>query len=274
MPRYPRLIGLLLTAALVLPGLGADDNDAKKKDDPPKKKEATKNDEDTPKKKGASKEAAEKEKKDKLTWGMELVGKIQVDGNSQHDVTLHITQKILEPDYGAQQQYAQQQMQLAQYQVRMLIGRTPNDRLQATQQYYQAAMQLAQTQQRLFRPKDYNYDVQLRFADDMKVRLLQPPVDYDDKGNLKKYTAKELQELRGKDGLPGFTGDMDAVRSGQIVRVFLARKQVPTAQAAKTKYAAKTKGSKKKTDDEEDEVGSARPQVIMILVLRDVGPNP
>ena len=272
MPRLPRLLGLLLMATLILPVLAADDTDPKKKDDPAQKKEEAKKDEDTPKKK-----TADKEKKDKYAWGMELAGKIDVDGGSQRDVTLHVTQTVLEPDFGAQQQYSQQQMQLAHQQVRMATARTAQERAQATQQYYQTAIQLAQTQQRLVRPKDLHYDVKLRFADDMKVRLLQPPVDYDDKGNLKKYTAKELQELRGKEGLPGYTGDVESVRSGQIVRVFLARKQVTGNQATKAKSGAKTgaaKGAKKKKDDDEtDEVGPARPEIMMLMVLRDVPAN-
>jgi len=282
MPRLTRLLGLLLMAALVLPSLGADDNDFKKKDDPPKQKEAANKEaandgEDTPKKKGTAKtkEPGDKEKKDKFTWGAELVGRIQVDGNSQRGFTLHVTQKIMEPDYGAQQQYAQQQMQLAQQQARMATARTLQERNQAALQYYQTAVQLAQTQQRLFRPRDFNYDVKLRFAEDMKVRLLQPPVNYDDKGNLKKYTSKELQELRGKEGLPGFKAEMDAVHSGQIVTVFLAKKQASSDQKDRTKPAEKAgaeKEGKKKAADNED-AGQARPRAVMILILKDVLPS-
>src|SRR5947209_17813256 len=105
MAPWIRLLGLFVVAVLVLPSLGADEKDVKPKEPAAKKKEVAKDDEDTPKKKG--KEAGEKEKKEKLTWGAELVGRIEVDGNSQGDFKLHITQKILEQDYGAQQQYAQ-----------------------------------------------------------------------------------------------------------------------------------------------------------------------
>jgi hypothetical protein len=35
------------------------------------------------------------------------------------------------------------------------------------------------------------------------VRSLQPPVAFDDKGNVKKYTAQELKEMRGDGKLPG-----------------------------------------------------------------------
>jgi hypothetical protein len=286
MLRLPRLLGLLLVAALVLPVLRADD-DNKKKDDPTKKKEVAKDadtpkkkeaakDDDTPKKKApADKEKKDKEKKDRLSWGLELIGRITVDGNSQGDFTLHVTQKILEPDYGAQQQYAQQQMELARHQLRMATARTLQERNQAALQYYQTAMQLAQTQQRLFRARDHNYDVQLRFADKMKVRSLQPPLDYDDKGNPKKYTAKELDTLRGKEGLPGFAAEMDAVRSGQIVQVYVARNQGAANQAPKAKAPA-PKGAKKKAErpqDDDEEPASSRPEAVMIVILREPPPQ-
>jgi hypothetical protein len=285
MLRLPRFFGLLLMGALVLPVLRADD-DNKKKDDPAKKKEVAK-DADAPKKKDAAKDDAppkkkapadkEKkatEKKDTLSWGLELVGRINVDGNSQGDFTLHVTQKILEPDYGAQQQYAQQQMQLAQHQVRMATARTLQERNQAALQYYQTAMQLAQTQQRLFRARDHNYDVQLRFADKVRVRTLQPPLEYDDKGNPKKYTTKELQELRGKEGLPGYKAEMDAVRSGQIVQVYVARNQAAANQTPKAKApAAKGKKKTERPDDEDEDPRSSRPEAVMIVVLREPPPQ-
>jgi hypothetical protein len=261
MPRWPRLIGLLLLSALVLPPLAADDKDAKKKDDAPKQKDAVKKDEDAPKKKTADKGKEPKEKKEKITWGAELVGRIDVAGTSQRDFTLHVTTKIMEPDYGAQQQYAQQRMQLAQQQARMATARTLQERNNAGLQYYQISLQMAQTQQRLYRPKDHNYDVKLRFAENAKIRLSQPPPDYDDKGNPKKYTARELEKMRGKEGLPGYTAEMEALKSGQTVKVYL--KRYPVASAA-----ARGKGSKKK-DEDDDDLDMSQPEAVMILVLRD-----
>jgi hypothetical protein len=266
MSRLLRLIGVLLLSVVVLPLLAADDTDAKKKDAALKQKDATKSDENTPKKKSADKdkEPVAKEKKDKLTWGRELVGRIHVAGNSQREFTLNVSQIIMEPDYGAQQQYAQQRMQLAQHQLRMATARNLQDRNNAALQYYQTSMQMSQTQQRLLRPKEQKYDVKLRFAEGMKIRLSSPPLDYDDKGNPKKYTNKELSDLRGKEGLPGYAGEMDALKSGQTVKVYLARP--PGAETAKGKAA-------KKKDDDEDDVPMSRPEAVMILVLRDPPPN-
>jgi hypothetical protein len=274
MPRFFALACLLLGLALVLPASSADDNDDKKKNEPaPKKVEAGKDKEDAPKDKDADKDKkdaakkkdADKEKKEKLTWGQELIGKLTFEGNSQKDFTLHVTQKIMEPDFGAQQQFARQQYELQQQQLRMATARRPQDLAQAQQQYLQTLNQLAQTQNRLFRPKDLKFDVPLRFAEKVKVRLLNPPIDYDDKGNVKRYTAKELKELQGTEGLPGFTGDLDALRNGQIVKVFLAKnaaaKAVPPGKGAPPR--------KKKADEDEDEVGMARPEAVMIMVLQD-----
>jgi hypothetical protein len=266
---------------------GADDDDeAPKKKGAVAKKKSADDDDDVPKKKGATvkkkgaddeDDAPDKAKKQPFTWGQELVGRLQIDGNSQKDFTLHVTQKIMEPDYGAQQQFAQQQMQLQQQQVRIATARNLQERQQAMQQYYNTMNQLAQTQQRLFRPKDLNFDVQLRFGENTKVRLLQPPIDYDEKGNLKRYTNKELQELRGKENLPGYTAEADALRSGQTVKVYLGRNQGNGKQGgamlAGGKAGMPKAGKKKKTDDEDvDDVGMARPEAVMIMVLVDPMP--
>src|SRR5206468_1383639 len=51
-----------------------------------------------------------------------------------------------------------------------------------------------------------NQDVELQAADDIKVRIPKPPPAFDDKGRPKKYSEKELRELKGPGNLPGYTG--------------------------------------------------------------------
>jgi hypothetical protein len=267
MARWFGAAASMLVLVLALEPLAADDKGAKKKDDAaPKIKDA-----------GKDKAPADKDKQEKFTWGMELVGKLAIDGNSQGDFTLHVTQKIVEPNYQAQEQYAVQQLQLAQHQAQMLRARTVQERLQAQQQYLQIAAQLAQTQRSLYQSKDLNADVQLRFADKVKVRLANLPVDYDDKGNLKRYTAKELQELRGKEVLPGFAGEVESLRSGQTVKVYLAKNATvarqPGAAKAGAKAGAAKDGKKKKADGDEDDLSPARPEAVMVLVLHDPAPG-
>ena len=69
-------------------------------------------------------------------------------------------------------------------------------------------------------------DVKVMTTDDVKVRTKNPPVQYDDKGNKKKYTAKELKELKGNDPkLPGYTAEFNDLKQNQVVEVSLVRKK-------------------------------------------------
>jgi len=61
--------------------------------------------------------------------------------------------------------------------------------------------------------------------DDVKVRTKNPPVAYDDKGNKKKYTPKELKELKGDSKLPGYTAGFEDLKTNQIVEITLVRKK-------------------------------------------------
>jgi hypothetical protein len=65
-------------------------------------------------------------------------------------------------------------------------------------------------------------DFDLPVADHLVVRLVQPASAFDDKGNIKKYTAKELQEMKGPGNLPGYRADRADLAVGQIVKLYLA----------------------------------------------------
>jgi hypothetical protein len=85
----------------------------------------------------------------------------------------------------------------------------------------------------------YTKDIELQAADDVKVRLLNPPTAFDAKGNPRKYTAKELKELRGPGHLPGYPGDFDSLKVDQIVQVTLKKqKNQPRYWAKKDKEAS------------------------------------
>jgi hypothetical protein len=68
-------------------------------------------------------------------------------------------------------------------------------------------------------------DVKVMTTDDVKVRTKNPPVAYDDKGNKKKYTAKELKELKGDAKLPGYAAEFSDLKQNQVVEVSLVRKK-------------------------------------------------
>src|SRR5262245_20282491 len=68
-------------------------------------------------------------------------------------------------------------------------------------------------------------DVKVMTIDDVKIRTEHPPVAYDDKGNKKKYTAKELKELKGDSKLPGYSAEFNDLKQNQVVKVSLVRKK-------------------------------------------------
>ena len=68
-------------------------------------------------------------------------------------------------------------------------------------------------------------DVKVMTIDDVKVRTKNPPVQYDDKGNKKKFTSKELKELKGDPKLPGYSAEFNDLKQNQVVEVSLVRKK-------------------------------------------------
>src|SRR5581483_5843603 len=98
-------------------------------------------------------------------------------------------------------------------------------------------------------------DLEVRAADNIKVRSLAPPVEYDDRGNLKKYTQKDLIALKGNSKLPGYHAEFEILRPGQVVDIYLARPQPAT--------------KKKKLVDDEDPNMLQRPEVVLIVVVAE-----
>lgn len=90
-------------------------------------------------------------------------------------------------------------------------------------------------------PKDFDLDLQ----DNVSVRRMFLPVEFDDMGNQKKYSKAELAELRGTDSTkPGYTAKLDELQGNQEVTLYLA----PARKAA---------------------APSSHPTVRMIVLMRD-----
>jgi hypothetical protein len=259
-----RWASFALVLALALPVFAADEKkDAKKDAD---KKDAKKKDD----KKDAKKEKDDDKKADKLEYSTAFVGKLtQMSGNSQKDFTVQIEIKYLQPNVQAQNNLLRQQAEIARLQAQIRLTPNPYQRQQLTVQLLQKVQQL--NQQKLYDVKTVQKNIELRAADEVKVRTLQPPVDYDDKGNLKKYTQKELNELRGPNkNLPGYTGEFESLRQGQIVKIYLSKKDANFAKNVKKK------GGKKKKQDEEDadeDLDVSKPEAVMIVVMREAPPE-
>jgi hypothetical protein len=117
--------------------------------------------------------------------------------------------------------------------------------------------------QQIFKVVTNKKDVDFRAAEDVKVRTVNPPVSYDEKGNVKKYTREELKELKGKDpNLPGYESSLDRLQTGQYVKVTLARPKEPS-RSDKDKDADK--------DTDKDKAADKKAEVTLILIKSDDG---
>ena len=245
-------VSFLALLIVLLPNLGADDKkDAAKpeakavdKKDAEKKEAAkgdTKNAEDKTKKKEPKKEPEEK-----VVYGEKLTGKLRrLDANSARYFAIEVAEKDPKKVY-------QLDLWKASEVTRIMSSRPGN-----VQQAAQRAQDMASFQLQLARKLSTEIytkkDKELRAADQCKVRTAFPPVEFDLKGRQKTYTQKELNALKGTSKLPGYPAEFDQLAVGQVVTAYLAK--------------TKTAGKKKNADDD-DEV-MAKPDVVMILVVKE-----
>jgi hypothetical protein len=143
----------------------------------------------------------------------------------------------------AQQRWVQHVNHLMQQQQQALTIRNAARRAQRLQQL------AGQIQNEMVRapagPSPYRVvlaykDFDVEAPDEVVVRRLTLPVEYDDKGNVKEYTEAEKKELRGKDPkVPGYAAQWDDVQVGQKVKLYLGKKKTKDAAKADDKEALK-----------------------------------
>ena len=224
--------GLLLALCLTLPSFGQD-------------KKTDKND-------AAKLPKDQKAALDKLTTAEKVTGKLVNwgEGGGAKSITLQITLRYAVVNNGEAQAVLNLQQQLTQ------IAANPQISAQDKQNQLAAKrVELAQHQMRLYDTKEETKNFDFLAPEDMKVRLSNPPAALDEKGNVKKYSKKELDELKGPDHkLPGYTGSVDNLQNNQKVEVYLKKKPAGKP-AVKDKDAAPEKR-----------------EVSMIVVLADPPP--
>lgn len=230
MNHFVRLLGisLLLTAFAIVASPGSDAQDAKaqdpkadpaKQDDPTKKKDDKKDDKKgktDPKKdkKDPKTDVKPKPPQEKLVYEKIVTAKIKkISTEAPNDFTI----EVVVPDpvkVAALQQW--------QYERLMAIAQAkPQDRFKLN---FDFQIELAKRQNDIYTTQDFD----VRAVENVKVRTVDPPMEYDDKGFPKQWTPKELQALRGNSTLPGYPSTYEFVRSGQNVQVYLVRpKMVP-----------------------------------------------
>jgi hypothetical protein len=104
--------------------------------------------------------------------------------------------------------------------------------------------------------KETTKDVEIAQAEDIKVRTINPPPVYDEKGKPRRHTPKELKELKGEGNLPGYTADLNALKANQTVIVYYS--------------PPKKKASGKKGEDlDKDALEDSKPRARMVVILAE-----
>jgi hypothetical protein len=190
------------------------------------------------------KDADEPQTKKKIASSGKIVGKLLSLDKTATAFTLQVT--YYEPDPARIQEYVRWE---AQKKIEIARARTAVDKARALQDY-----NLNAQKKMLEAYKKVTKDLKFEATDDMKVRRKYLPVDYDDKGKVKKYTAAEKRKLKGPNKrLPGYTAERDDLTKDQVVMVYLAKKPKRTKTRKKGKDA--------------DDLFSQLPKVVMILIL-------
>jgi hypothetical protein len=144
-----------------------------------------------------------------------------------------------------------------------------NALIQAQAQYQQAAARrdvngmtnaqrsMLQNQANLYQIESKTQDLEVTATDEAVVRTLRPKDEFDDKGRPKKFTKKELDELRGEDKkLPGYKAEFGDLTNDMIVRLQLVKKKdAPKAPVKKGK------------DADIDVLADNEPKASMIVIL-------
>jgi hypothetical protein len=173
----------------------------------------------------------------------------------------------------------QREQKLAQLMMKM---QSLQARMQLAQAHLEFQLERAMTRQavRIFNQAKYGpnttlatafKEFQMEAIDGIVVRRQNPPVEYDDKGNVKKFTKEELEQLKGKDKtLPGYTAAYEDLKAGQMLKVYVAK---PKSDKKDDKAENKANAADDKVEvakkDDAALPGSDLPQVRMILILAD-----
>ncbi|MFO0879055.1 MAG: hypothetical protein U0840_17060 [Gemmataceae bacterium] len=204
---------------------------------------------------------------DKLRGG-EFLGTLKTTPGSDRTFVIETETPQLVPsgngrNGGRGNNVMQQQNQLLQAQRAVATARTPQQRQQAMQRLQQAVLRQQQSMARSggsgipgYRVSMTKQQIEFQASEKVKVRTMLLPDQFDEKGNVKKYSKKELAELKGSDAsLPGYNSGLDKLEPGQKVRVVLG----PAPRSAA--------GADKDKEPDENPAAEKRSQVKMLVIV-------
>jgi hypothetical protein len=196
---------------------------------------------------------AEKKALEKLTTSSTIIGKLSRVEGAQRYLTVNVAISIPVPTAAS----PANTLSLLQLRQQLAAERSPANRQRLLLQHLQQAGGLGGG----YTIRTINKEVEIQATDEMKVRTLLLPVDFDEKGRPKKYTAKEIKELKGPDSkLPGYTADFDSLKPEQTVKIYLAKKKEPPVEKGRDK-------AKDKADKDADAASSEKPEAVMVVIL-------
>jgi hypothetical protein len=220
---------------------------------------------------------------DQLTPGV-FTGTLVSAPNSDRMITVNVTYQKLQLKPGQNLSRANQNLQrqynhIMQLQNQLMRPSRRHNPMSTMQQLQNAMarfqVQLAQTQANMFQVVNATQKVDFQLEENVKVRIKDLPEQFDEKGNIKRYTPDELRELKGKDkSLPGYESVLENLKVGQVVQVTLAPHKKPrparSASSADTdKDKPKESGKDKAKETEHDAPVEHKLQVRMIVILKD-----
>lgn len=126
----------------------------------------------------------------------------------------------------------QQQQRMAQFQ---------RDYARLQQQFQQLGFAMQPQYKAVTHTKEFDFEV----APEPKVARAKPPMEYDDKGNIKEYTKEELKKMRDPD-MPGYTAKVEDLQAGQTVMLYLGK---PKAKKSKSTDSKETEDATKPAED-------------------------
>lgn len=174
------------------------------------------------------------DKKEQLVAAGNITGKVLNVQGASGALTIQVTLKIPTPNVSAQNRIAVLTAVIAQESAKG--AKANRSSLTAWQ------VELQQQQAKAITFQDKKQDYRFETIEDVRVRIVEPPAEFDDQGKRKKLTSAQLKELKGPGNLWGYPAKFEQVQKDMIVQLVLARKKDAKASAKKEKDADPTEG--------------------------------
>jgi len=162
-----------------------------------------------------------------------------------NDLVRHQTEMARAKNAG-QRNSAQRRINTTMGQLNKAIAQLQRSAVAADAQLAREGIRMAAAMPTL-KPIQVKQTVEFQAKEDVKVRTMILPEQFDDKGNRKEYTKEEKEALKGKDKtLPGYESSLERLEVGQKLRVVLE----PAKN--KSKSSDKSKPNDKDADKDPD----------------------